>query len=136
MEKKYVNNPEKILFNNVEYKVVNDYDEALECLNKGELVMHYEAGDSMYPILCNMEYGLMIPATKAEKGDAVFCRLPVSAEMKAYGWDGLMTHRVIDKVKIHGEDPYYLIGSTSGDIYGWTQEIHAKVLSTRVFQTL
>lgn len=134
MKQTFVNNPDTIDFNGVSYKVVHSYDEALEALNNGEMVMHYESGDSMYPILCNMEYGLMMPATKAEKGDAVFCRLPVSKEMKALGWDGLMTHRVVDKVKVHGEDPYYLIGSTGGDIYGWTQEIHAKVLTTRIFQ--
>ena len=114
---KYINN----------IKVVNDSNEALEYLKRGETVARYESGDSMRPILNNNEYAILEPVKNlndVKVGDAVFCLV-----------NGvLMTHMVW----LISESSYFckqfLIGSSSGYLYGWTTWIYAKAKGTNRFE--
>lgn len=106
--------------------------EILSELSKGNNVARYEYGDSMMPLLQSGEYCILIPANKTtiEVGDAVFC------EVNGY----VMTHMVMMISKIQGE-PMYLIGSPNYDrttntfpIYGWTKNVYAKAIGTKIFK--
>lgn len=106
--------------------------EILSELSKGNNVARYEWGESMMPLLQSGEYCILIPANKTtiEVGDAVFC------EVNGY----VMTHMVMMISKIQGE-PMYLIGSPNYDrttntfpIYGWTKNVYAKAIGTKIFQ--
>ncbi|MBR6516925.1 MAG: hypothetical protein IKT40_08845 [Bacilli bacterium] len=120
----YVQNPEKV--NGVQ--VVNDAFQAIALLEDGHAVARFEFGDSMSPLLKSGEYCILEPMRdnmEAEIGDAVFCNV------NGY----VMTHMVLMKAKNDADDkPYYQIGSTSGDIYGWTNVIYAIAHGTRVLE--
>ena len=120
----FVKNPTMIC--NVE--VVNDIIEAVERVQNGDTIARFEWGDSMQPILCHGEYGIISPIdpNNVKVGDAVLC--------KVNGY--LMTHMVVLKSNsAHGDKPYFLIGSTSYDIYGWTSDIYGIVKGTNVFES-
>ena len=121
---KEVNLPKSIMG----FKVVQDIGEVLESLVKGETVCRYEGGMSMHPILRHQEYAKLIPIKSVDTvkiGDAVFCKLG----------DTYMTHMVtaISNCGFDGEK-WFQIGSTRGDIYGWTKEIYAIAKGTDYFQ--
>lgn len=125
-----VNRPEKI--NGI--KVVDDYAEIYSELLKGNEVYHWEEGDSMAPILENMEYCKITPISSIDEvklGDPVFCKI------KAYGGsEYYMVHMVllISNKASDGEGKWFQIGNTSGDIYGWTQDIYGIARGTDIFQ--
>lgn len=123
-EVKYVDNPLKL--NGV--TVVNDAICALETLQNGQEVARYEFGDSMKPILLSGEYCVLKPLKNGQEaniGDAVFCSVG--------GY--LMTHLVVMKSNSAKDGkPYYLIGSTDGSVYGWTDQVYALAQGTRIFQ--
>ena len=121
---RYVKNPS--IINGV--VVENDAFKALEMLKNGQAVARFEYGDSMSPILLSGEYCILCPflhGREANIGDAVFCNV------NGY----LMTHMVLMKSRNVSDDkPYYLIGSTNGQTYGWTNKVYALAQGTRVLE--
>ena len=120
----YVTNPETI--NNVQ--VLNNEFDALEALLNGEEVMRFERGTSMEPVLKDGEYAHLKPIKNLNEvsiGDAVFCKV------RGY----LMTHMVLMKSLTKENHPYFLIGSSRYEFYGWTDEIYALAYSTDVIET-
>ena len=106
---KNVNNPQTL----DGLKVVQDIDEVVKTLQNGEAVARFEYGDSMQPILVNGQYARLTPTKTLPKiGDAVFCKV------NGY-W---MTHMVWN---VNEASKYCLIGSSDGDMYGWTNEVLA-----------
>ena len=117
----YVKSPEEI--NGI--KVVNSAPDAFEALMNGEEVMRYERGTSMEPILKDGEYAHLKPINSLDEvniGDAVFC--------KVHGY--LMTHMVLMKSSTGADHPYFLIGSSRYEFYGWTDQIYAIAYGTDV----
>ena len=117
-------------------RVENNYQAIREAMDEGETIMHWEGGFSMHPILMNGEYCKIVPLQKCdgiEKGDAVFCAFNDKEGVKHY-----MVHRCTDIVTRKDEngdnEKWYRIESTWGDLYGWTNEVYGKALSTNVFE--
>jgi hypothetical protein len=110
-------------------KVVNDIEKAVECLKNGEAIARYEFGDSMFPFLISGEYAIVKPVTDLnaiKQGDAVLCRL------NGY----LMTHMVLMTAHtgVNKDEPYFLIGNSLTQPYGWTDEIYGIAESTRIVE--
>jgi hypothetical protein len=95
-------------------KVVHNYNEVMEELKEDNPCCMFEDGMSMFPILFDREYCKLVPVKNAAKevknGDAVFCS--ISGHM--------MIHRVTDVVKDENKGTWFQIGTTQGDIFGWT----------------
>lgn len=129
-KKEYVDEPDFIHG----LRVVQDGTEIYNALLKKETVMHWESGDSMYPILMDMEYCRIEPL-KGEKpivGDAVFCIVqfqPTDSEPVNVP----MVHRCGEIVERDGET-YYKIESTNGYVFGWTKHVFGIAHSTNIFQ--
>ena len=98
--------------------VIQDIDEAVNAIRGGNTVARFEWGDSMTPILVNGQYGKLTPIPfmhrNPQAGDAVLCNVGGT-------W---MTHMVWIVNEASGQ---CLIGSTQGQLYGWTSEIIAIV---------
>lgn len=129
--KRYVDSPKEI----DGIRVVQDDLGILEALKRGETVLHWESGNSMYPILQNMEYCKICPTKPKDvrKGDPVFCSFnyihpETHTEEKAY-----MVHRCTD---IYNRDSvlYFKIETTDGYCYGWTKDVYGIAKSTNIFQ--
>lgn len=94
-------------------KVVNSIEETIKTLESGETVARFEYGESMMPIFQSGQYARLTKLKGTPQvGDAVFCCV------NGY-W---MTHMVW---VINRHSGYALIGSTSGEMYGWTNQILA-----------
>jgi hypothetical protein len=130
MEKQIVNEPKEING----YRVVQDGKEIYESLSKGETVMHWESGNSMYPILMHMEYCKIHPAKKQEIkiGDAVFCKFLYRNEERKIS-DFYMVHRCTEVIE-RDEELYFRIDSTDGNCFGWTKDVYGIAESTGIFQ--
>lgn len=126
----FVNQPDKISG----LRVVQDGQEIADALAKGEEVMHWESGDSMFPILVNMEYCHIKPCKPSDVkvGDAVFCAFgyqdAVGNTVKAH-----MVHRVGDIVE-RDETLWFKIVDTETTCFGWTNEVLGLAYSTNIFQ--
>lgn len=97
-------------------RVVQDNDEIRQAMLFNEPVMHWEFGHSMSPMFPNKGYCRIEPLTDRtaiKAGDAVFCNVNGC----------LMVHMVWMVSNMNQNIPYYLIGSTSGSLYGWTSEV-------------
>ena len=108
--------------------VVNRGKDIFEELMRGHKVYHWEAGDSMTPILRNMEYCLLEPVSSLDDvkvGDAVFCRLN----------NVFMVHMVTMISDSAKAGKWFQISSTGGRIYGWTQEVFAIAKGTDIFES-
>lgn len=107
-------------------KVIQDENETLNALLQGDSVARFEYGDSMKPILVSGEYCILSPidVEDVKVGDAVFC--------KVNGY--LMTHMVwmISNSSANGRQ--FLIGSSGGQLYGWTTEVYAIAYGTNIVQ--
>lgn len=109
------------------YRVVDDGEEIRQALVNGESVMHWEAGNSMFPILKHMEYCLIRPIKSPDEvmvGEPVFC---------TFHGQYHMVHRCTDKYERNGVT-YFQISTTDGRVYGWTNEVWGVAQSTNVFQ--
>lgn len=118
---KYVKSPKHI--NGI--TVVNDITEAVNELKNGNTIARFEYGDSMMPILKNGEYGIATPIQNLEDisiGDAVVC------EVNGH----LMTHMVMLISYSNHNTPYFLIGNTWMQFYGWTNKIYGVVKGTDI----
>ena len=117
------------------YRVVQDGKEIFEALSKGETVMHWEAGDSMYPLLMHMEYCKISPRAKPSisAGTPVFCKFTYfDKEDKQYK-DVYMVHRCTE-VFVRGGEYYFRIEGTDGTHFGWTKDVYGVAERTNVFQ--
>lgn len=144
MKKEIVNQPEEI--NGI--RVVQDEKEILSALQNGEEVMHWEAGNSMHPILMHMEYCRIRPigeitgrtkpfsGTAREKeliiGKPVFCHFVYPLKEGGYG-DFYMVHRCTEIIERDGE-LYFRIEGTDGTNFGWTKDVYGIAESTGIFQ--
>ena len=122
MEKRIVNQPE-----NVDgYRVVQEGEDVYKALKEGEIVMHWEAGNSMYPLLKHMEYCKIIPLgeTVLNKefviGKPVFCHFVYPDGDKLI--DVYMVHRCTEIYERDGE-LYSRIEGTDGTHFGWTKDV-------------
>lgn len=110
-------------------KVAKDYGEVIESLKNNELVMHYEYGDSLSPLLNSGEYALIKPCKPIEvkRGDCVFCEVQ----------GVLMVHQVWEiSDASHTNELWFKIGSSMNTIYGWTKKIYGIAKGTDVYQGL
>jgi hypothetical protein len=107
--------------------VIQEIEDVIQALQKDEVVCRYEFGDSMQPILQSGEYCKLTPLKsnqEASIGDAVFCCV--------HGcW---MTHMVWNVSHSSANGTFYLIGSSSGDMYGWTNKVLAIAQGTNVVE--
>ena len=110
-------------------KVVQDYTEIAKCLSQGEEVYHWEAGDSLKPLINHLEFCLIKPCKPSDvkRGDCVFCKL--------YDTEQFMVHQVWE-ISDCGHDGrlWFKIGSTFGTIFGWSCEILGKAYGTDFYQ--
>jgi len=121
--KRIVNQPKEI----DGFRVVQDGFEMMKALVTGETIMHWESGNSMFPILMSEEYCKIRPVTDPNEvnvGDAVFC---------SFRGQYFMVHRCIDKVE-RDDTIWFKIGTTGSMIYGWTNEVYGIAESTNIFQ--
>lgn len=104
------------------FPVVQDVEEVLENLKNKKVVARFEYGDSMSPILVNGEYAILVPIdaiSDVNIGDAVFCEV-----------NGCyLTHMVWMK-----SNGYCLIGSSHGEINGWTDKVYAIAEKTNIIE--
>lgn len=124
---KKVKNPIFLEIDGVKYPSVDDYKDIKKHMDNGEAVVHWEFGNSLFPVIRNKEYCLIKPLKKDEQindGDCVFCKI--------FG-EYYMVHRVIESVAVRNEI-WYRIGDTWGKTYGWTTEVYGKAYSTDVYE--
>ena len=117
-------------------RVVQDPEEIAEALKNGETVYHWEAGDSMSPMLRHMEYCKIVPchAVDVNVGDAVFCKLNGDSNPMFHYY---MVHQVWQKADFgHDNKLWFKIGSTMTTIFGWSSEILGKAYGTDIFQEI
>jgi hypothetical protein len=122
-EMRFVNRPDTL----DGLRVVDDGEDILQALQNGETVMHWEFGNSMFPYLKSGEYCKIRPIASIDEvniGDAVFCTF-----RGAYH----MVHQCTNKYERDGH-VYCQISTTSGTVYGWTDEVWGIAESTNVFQ--
>ena len=116
-------------------RVVQDNEEIAEALRNGETVYHWEAGDSMSPLINHMEYCLIIPiriADTVERGDAVFCKIKSQTGEEYY-----MVHQVWEISHCgHDGKMWYKIGSTGTSVFGWSCEVLGKAYGTDIYQEI
>lgn len=117
-------------------RVVQDPEEIAEALKNGETVYHWEAGDSMSPMLRHMEYCKIVPCAPIDvhEGDAVFCKLNSDSNPLFHYW---MVHQVWQRANFgHDHRLWFKIGSTMTTIFGWSSEVLGKAYGTDIFQEI
>ena len=117
-------------------KVVQNIRDVIESLFKGEKVCRFEYGNSLYPIIKSGEFCLLSPIASIDEikiGDIVFCKIE-NGEYPTY-----MTHMVVGmSSSAHDGNKWFQIGSSMGEIYGWTRTIFAKAqgMGTRMMEDI
>jgi hypothetical protein len=122
--KEFVDSPKEI--NGIP---VEQYGSSIKSrLLNNEKVYHWERGDSLSPIINDMEYCLITPCEKEDIkiGDCVFCEIAIN------GFQFPMVHRCTDIVERDGL--WFRIDSTHGDHFGWTQNVYGKAVGTDIYQ--
>ena len=118
-------------------RVVQDSEEIADALRHGETVYHWEAGDSMSPMLRHMEYCKIVPVAHPDdvkEGDAVFCKLNGDQNPLLHYY---MVHQVWQKANFgHDGKTWFKIGSTMTTIFGWSSEVLGKAYGTDIFQEI
>lgn len=113
-------------------KVVQNPQEIEEKLKNGETVYHWEAGDSMQPLINHMEYCKITPCSPKDvkRGDAVFC---VIKDNEGNRWP--MVHQVWEiSDASHDDTLWFKIGSTMTSVFGWTDEVYGIAKGTDIYQ--
>ena len=117
------------------FRVVQDSEEIAKALRNGETVYHWEAGDSMSPMLRHMEYCKIVPVAHPDdvkEGDAVFCKLNSDTNPLLHYY---MVHQVWQKADFgHDGKIWFKIGSTMTTVFGWSSEVLGKAYGTDIFQ--
>jgi hypothetical protein len=115
-------------------RVVQDNEEIAKALSNGETVYHWEAGDSMTPLINHMEYCKIVPLGNEviQRGDAVFCKIKSQTGEYYY-----MVHQVWE-ISDCGHDgrKWYKIGSTGTSVFGWSCEVLGKAYGTDIYQEI
>ena len=115
-------------------RVVQNNVEIANALSHGETVYHWEAGDSMKPLINHMEYCKIIPCTPIDvkRGDAVFCKIKTPT-----GEDCYMVHQVWE-ISDCGHDgrKWFKIGSTGTMVFGWSCDVLGKAYGTDIYQEI
>ena len=116
-------------------RVVQDSEEIADALRHGETVYHWEAGDSMSPMLRHMEYCKIVPVAHPDdvkEGDAVFCKINSDPNPMFHYY---MVHQVWQKADFgHDNKTWYKFGSTMTTVFGWSSEVLGKAYGTDIFQ--
>ena len=134
MEREIVNEPKELKG----FRVVQDGKEIMEALQKEETVMHWEAGNSMHPLLMHMEYCKIIPMKLPVEnkefiiGKPVFCHFIGRTEQGDYQ-DFYMVHRCTE-IYVRDGEQYFKIEGTDGTVFGWTKDVYGWAESTGIFQ--
>jgi hypothetical protein len=117
------------------FRVVQDSEEIAKALRNGETVYHWEAGDSMSPMLRHMEYCKIVPVAHPDdvkEGDAVFSKLNSDTKPLLHYY---MVHHVWQKADFgHDGKTWFKIGSTMTTVFGWSSEVLGKAYGTDIFQ--
>lgn len=126
--KKFVDNPSKIEIDGEEIEVIQDYSDLIKSVSKGNTVAHWESGDSLFPIIQDMEY---CKVSSINKDDVIIgmCVLCVIEDVAP------MIHRVVDIVERDNEK-WFKIGDTLNNVYGWTTNVIGLAEHTNIFQTI
>ena len=129
-EKQYVHSPSDI----DGFRVVQNGEEMKQALLNDETIYHWEGGESVSPIINDMEDCRITPinAEDVEIGDCVFCEITYHFD------DGRninipMVHRCTDIVVVNDE-LWFRIDSTHGDHFGWTTKVYGKAIGTNIYQ--
>ena len=115
-------------------RVVQDEHEIAKALEGGETVYHWEAGNSMAPLINHMEYCKIVPCAPIDvkRGDAVFCKIIASTGEPYY-----MVHQVWEISNCcHDHRRWFKIGSTSTQIFGWSCDVLGKAYGTDIYQEI
>lgn len=130
MKKIIVNEPDTI----EGLRVVQDGKEIYKALQNGESVMHWEAGNSMHPLIMHMEYCLIEPAKKEDirQGEGVFCKFRY-INRNGEPEDFFMVHRCTEIYNREGE-LWFKIESTDNQLFGWTKHVYGRAHATGYFQ--
>lgn len=134
MEKIIVNNPDELQG----FRVVQRGEDIKKALENGETIMHWESGDSMFPLLKNMEYCKITPVKEVYntiniKGDDFFVGKPVFCSFDYNGMTYYMVHRCTEVYRRY-DDLYFKIESTDNQCFGWTKNVYGIAESTNIFQ--
>lgn len=112
-------------------RVIQDPYEMEQALKNGESFYHWEAGESMKPLINHMEYCFVRPCVpvQVKRGDAVFCVL----ESEMGEWP--MVHQVWEiSDASHTNELWFKIGSTGTSIFGWTKKVYGIAKGTDIYQ--
>lgn len=130
MEKQYVKNPTELL--GVPVIPLSREHELILALSQKKSAARFEYGDSLSPMVRSGEYCILRPVSEADEikvGDIVFCLVQTIDGQKFY-----MTHMVLNiSSSGHDKTKWYQIGSSWGEIFGWSNKILAKAEGTNIF---
>jgi hypothetical protein len=115
-------------------RVVQDENEIAEALKNNETVYHWEAGNSMEPLINHMEYCKIVPCVPIDvkRGDAVFCKMVTETGEPYY-----MVHQVWEIADCgHDHRKWFKIGSTGTQVFGWSCEVLGKAYGTDIYQEI
>jgi hypothetical protein len=115
-------------------RVVQDENEIAEALKNNETVYHWEAGNSMEPLINHMEYCKIVPCAPIDvkRGDAVFCKMVTETGEPYY-----MVHQVWEIADCgHDHKKWFKIGSTGTQVFGWSCEVLGKAYGTDIYQEI
>ena len=115
-------------------RVVQDEYEIAKALENGETVYHWEAGNSMSPLINHMEYCKIVPCMPIDvkRGDAVFCKIIADTGEPYY-----MVHQVWEIADCgHDHRKWFKIGSTGTQIFGWSCDVLGKAYGTDIYQEM
>lgn len=118
---------DSIKIKGVAYPSIDGYIAMEKALNEGKSVLHWEEGNSLYPIIKSREYCLVKPIKNIDDvkvGDCVFCIV------RGYH----MIHRVTDIITHKNEGKWFKIGDTWDTTFGWTRNILGIATSTGYFK--
>lgn len=118
---------DSIKIKGVAYPSIDGYVAMEKALSEGKSVLHWEEGNSLYPIIKSREYCLVKPIKNIDDvnvGDCVFCIV------RGYH----MIHRVTDIITHENEGKWFKIGDTWDTTFGWTRNILGIATSTGYFK--
>ena len=127
---RFVNQPKNI--DGIE--VIQDPIEMEEALKNGKQFYHWESGDSLSPLINNMEYCLIKPCAPRDikRGDCIFCVI-----QDASGFSHPMVHQVWEiSDASHSNELWFKIGDTHTTVFGWTKEVYGVAKGTNIYQEL
>ena len=98
--------------------VIQDRYMAIDCLSKGQEILRFEFGDSMFPILESGQFCKLVPykdGDEIKQGDCVFVNI-----------NGSVGTHMVWMISENDSKKLYCIATTKGEVIGWTNYIIAK----------